>query len=1149
MIKHLTTWSLLLLFCIFAEATEQKPRWECKRFTEENVILKGDAVIRDGKLILNGETAYAEIPGSQDIQLTKSGMTLSITVKLNDQGTKDGKNDAHDMFFCKEGTFLFARDARRYYTNFHNGKKYCGNLKGGVAPEPGVWTHLAAVFEYVNDQAQGDVGYQVRIYENGDPVCTGKFLWAEPVGRDLPVMLGRGLGGGPWMLNGEIGEAAIFDRALSEGEIAELFQQNVYTAKIPKGFTEIEEPLAGQIADMKKKYDHPVARWIIDSLARSAFTGYPQEKIRHCMKKYEKMADIQDLRSLQDKFNRDQEDLHLYLNQDMAVLVLLGKGKGAHPLAGLYSMRTQKDIFGEQTISWTIFGKNGGKPVEVRYNAPEGSWESQMENDSTLKIRWTFEEPLKFTVDSRVSFSGSRVESDFQVSGIKGLLTEVNYPQFTFARLNSDGRDALVYPYMSGILLKNPIVNELSTGQSGIYPSGGVSMQFGAYYDDETGIYFGYEDGLARTKKFAVWSKRGNLNAAWTSPVPFQPNDATNSFRMNGKAVVALYQGEWYDAGTVYRRFLERDAAWWIRELPRKDTPESFRNNTLTIKLTMSKETGVEQCRDMTAYLKQYFEHPVMIHWYGWDQFDKAGWPHFIPQDFSLRLAKQIIAAGNYVVPYIDGRLWKVKDGPDNTDWMYQSHGSKYAIRNPDGSINTEYYHTKGEFAIMCPAAEGWQKVLIELIKRLADYGFSGAYHDQVTTGKPICCFNPAHGHPMNDGALWLEKGYWPIFQQIRKNLQGSYPDFYHTSEDNSEPYLKCVDGFHVWRWSYQGIIPLFQSLYSGRAQFEGLTYSGGVQHPGDKQSFFCKAARQTVYSEQLGGFQLSELGFPDERRLFIKKCAHIRTVLLPYFNEGRMLAPIRYTVSPAERTQLWGGYTANPVTLPVIESCAWQGPDGSKIFVFANAGAEMETVKLADRAECWICREGAAEPGKSDDPVVTMKPRSFEIRVFGSAEEAERIQKTLRRFASFDYGKSAGMSIQYIPKKISARAGELITVKDAAGVMACALTTDRHHAGYIQDDALIFFDEVDFGPHGSDKIAVNVSVDPKLEGGTILMVLTEPNGNESVVGQITLKSTGGFSEYQDQTFTLDRKLQGRQKIHFQFKGNSICNFRGWKFY
>lgn len=161
--------------------------------------------------------------------------------------------------------------------------------------------------------------------------------------------------------------------------------------------------------------------------------------------------------------------------------------------------------------------------------------------------------------------------------------SDVAYPSYAFARLTG-GNDTMVYPWMSGVLVKNPMEEQFIFGQEGVFPSGRIPLQFAAYYDDANGIYFGVEDGLARTKRYSATGKRGNLNIVWSSPVPAAVDGrGGNSFKLNGKAVIELYSGKWFEAGRIYRRFLEKEAQWWIPELPRRDTPEWFRDNTLWV--------------------------------------------------------------------------------------------------------------------------------------------------------------------------------------------------------------------------------------------------------------------------------------------------------------------------------------------------------------------------------------------------------------------------------------------------------------------------------------------------------------------------------------------------------------------------------------
>ena len=173
----------------------------------------------------------------------------------------------------------------------------------------------------------------------------------------------------------------------------------------------------------------------------------------------------------------------------------------------------------------------------------------------------------------------------------------------------------------------------------------------------------------------------------------------------------------------------------------------------------------------------------------------------------------------------------------------------------------------------MCPAAQGWQKWLVDLTSRVKEYGFDAVYHDQVSTGRPILCYSKSHGHAVADPYCWVQ-GYNKIYAE----LKNKYPLLCHDSEENAEVYLKAMDGFVVWRWTFADQVPLFQSIYSGRAQFTGRCFNH--QKPGDKNSFFAKCAMQFVNGEQLGWFMPAELRAADNKRLFVKKLMHKENVI-----------------------------------------------------------------------------------------------------------------------------------------------------------------------------------------------------------------------------------------------------------------------------
>ena len=205
------------------------------------------------------------------------------------------------------------------------------------------------------------------------------------------------------------------------------------------------------------------------------------------------------------------------------------------------------------------------------------------------------------------------------------------------------------------------------------------------------------------------------------------------------------------------------------------------------------------------------------------------------------------------------------------------------------------------------------------------------------------------------------------MFRAIRAVLQKKYPRVCHTTEEAADPYLWAMDGYMVWRWVDANQVPLFQSIYSGRAQFVGRVYNH--QKPGDEQSFFSKAAQQLVNAEQLGWFTFSEIRQPGGKRLFIKKLMHIRKALLPYFNNGQMLPPVRFKGKIEVERSKWGGNFPQMVTMPKIASSGFAGNDGSTVYLFVNTVNETvsATPDLGPGKTFRVCREGAFAPLRGD--------------------------------------------------------------------------------------------------------------------------------------------------------------------------------------
>jgi len=260
-------------------------------------------------------------------------------------------------------------------------------------------------------------------------------------------------------------------------------------------------------------------------------------------------------------------------------------------------------------------------------------------------------------------------------------------------------------------------------------------------------------------------------------------------------------------------------------------------------------------------------------------------------------------AEGVHVKPYINGRLWETRDRGDE-DVEYTSVALPVTAKGLDGKPYIEGYN-KRSFSPMCPATPLWQQTMVDLCTELAGYGVSAIYLDQVSAARPRPCFDPSHPHVPGAGEAWLEQGYWPMLERIRRELRAEHPNLALCSEDAAEPYMHLLDSCLPWRFLDIGRVPAYQSIYAGRIQ---LT----ARHFGDTsyEALFPKAAEQMLYGEQIGWFGVDMLTSNPAFAAFVKKLAHTRRAFLPFFNEGDMRAPRR---SPPTGASMAHGSSPRP--------------------------------------------------------------------------------------------------------------------------------------------------------------------------------------------------------------------------------------------
>lgn len=1116
----------LFFFTIFVMTFES---WGDNTVYSE-MIPKDGTVIEQKILNLDGKKGFAVLRDGEKINFGKRGLSASFVCRLRDNGEKYMSPEGLDIFLAKKNHFLFGRYGKFLYLNLSDGKKWVSPFLVPIIPPVGEWTHYVFVVEYRADEAQGDYEYIQRIYMNGELLGTGNGKNPDPPDTDEPILIGhmdnwlRN-----WLMNGEIAELQVVNRALARFEIDQL----VSSSK----FVKLKSVTTGELQSCS-----PIEKWAVELLSR-----LPENQFGDIQKQLQPGKIIEGLQKMSSQIGFfETSELMLMFSRE------IGTG---HPVLGIFDKKAECAVTANSGFDWELEGQF--KKQNNKIKCDELKYEIASESPTGLSVRWKQETPFPLEIVSEIKVGKIRVAAILSVDNQAPdfILRRVHFPICRLGK--TDENDTLLFPFQCGALVKNPTENCFIYGQEGTYPSMRSTMQFDACYNGKRGVYVGMEDPRGFPKMHSVIGRKYlGLDIKWGHFIPISPDKTGgNGFSEKAEFVIELYDGEWFEAAQIYRRFLENKANWWIKELPRKDTPEWYRHGTLSFSIwPLSRQRGETEMREL-LYLRKYFGLPILISWHNWYDRSKGQWPHFDnPYDYTLEILDVFNRNEIFTMPYIAPMLWAKKDGPSGkSDYQYSSTGKAYAVKNIDGTIpvytyaNTSSYDN-GEFAIECPGAEGWRDFQYDLNANIIKYGFTSIYHDQIGTCPPRLCFDQNHGHLLNDPSVWLENGYLSLLKRIKK----SFPEIPHSTEDFSEPYASVFDSAYPWRWTYANMVPVMQSLYCGRVQFSAKIFD--MHQKGDGKDFYAKAAMNLVNGEWIACFAPWELAKADFRRIYIKKLMHLRLALVDYFNRGRMLAPLKFKEPISELQSRWGGFYPPPiVTTPKIISNSFQLQD-TKLFIFINTVNEIiefNPVTDFSNSTLFRCGESLSSAEKiQSDLKVKLLPYGYEIWIQGSLAEAQRIQMEIKRISTFfDPGINFTDLFQFPEhRKIKVIPGQFCSVETVSGVYNCSITEDNIINSFLPD-ALISFGEVDFGTIPVNRIQLKVEVS-QVKQSRRFEILTGSCGNvtEVIGSSESFSSTGGVGNFKNFPVKLTRPLTGKNNLIIRYDGSSWgCSFAGWE--
>lgn len=1132
--------------------------------------LQTETIDNRSVLCFKNKNSAITVNDSAELHLDKGG-TICATVKLSPDGHKQNEQ-SNDMFIFKDREYLLGCRDQRIYFNFHDGEKWAGNIYASPDSKliPGQWHHVAATLKYHNEVSQGDVWALVSIYLDGKCIASQKFPYAKLSTNASPLKIGTAWDPKIWTLNGEMASASMYDAPLSASEIEEMVLSEAMVKPAFEPEMKLSKTMKAKINDLTSLAEakaqgenRDTALALIGNLEGIGLVSPAGLDWNAAALKLENiLASANTAKTMLEMWNAAGIGSVLTAN-DTALGFLHDKNNKAFYLINLRDLKTSREMIVAKSPLWTLNFTGKGKTWSVACFS-KNLTVTEVQIPEKKAAAWHFtvtwrhdaipEEPADFTVTSSFKFQNGRLEYDLSVKNPdKDIILEgLTFPDIRLRKLDK-GTDILLCPQMSGVEYPKPIENNIVYNAN--YPTGRGSMQLGAYYDDKSGIYFAIHDPKARPKVMNFAPIRSNLQINYNWRIGYEGNGG-NSFTSGCPAVVEVLRGNWYDAGLIYRAWLEKYAPWWTEKLPRQDTPEWFRNMTLWV---MGHGTGVNNLDSSFKTLHNFMELPVGMHWYVWSgQFDRD-YPHFNVSAEAEKCFEALRKHDVYVMPYVNGRLWETKDR-DEEDWQYSSVGKALAVKDKKGEPVIEKY-SGAEFGVMCPAAKGWQKVQTELYEKLAGYGFNGIYVDQTAAAKAVQCYDPQHGHTLGSEDAWVEKGYWQIMDKSRKIFKEKYPNAILTSEDHAEPYVKGFDGVLPWRWMYDGQVPLFPLLYSGRVQFIGRDFGRA-----DSAAKYCMIAGQLINGEQLGWMGVGMLTAPGNIKFsrFVRDMAHLRLGMIRFFNEGMMDRPVKFIKPPKTVTSVWGTHGSKDITTPVIMSSAWKA-DGIGAFLLVNTSSEVQEQEVEiDTAERGFPNEAVqllAFNSEGKEVVKNHEKRfSYKVRMAPYSAQvllltAEKNPKSPAYIKSIEdafsrisiFAKKA--EPPFIPKPTAPSAsGNWHEAVKSAELFGCSISQKLNAVGWCSSGSAIYCGSIDFGNKPPVAFEAELAVHPDNKHGLLEFVVDDLQKGEVIASIEKLEDTGGYDKFKIFSLPIKNKMTGIHYLFIRFNNSSsACNIKKWR--
>ena len=540
-----------------------------------------------------------------------------------------------------------------------------------------------------------------------------------------------------------------------------------------------------------------------------------------------------------------------------------------------------------------------------------------------------------------------------------------------------------------------------SSGEGQWQPNGDQTMQWVALWSKPSnsasdvkpiGLYLGNHDPVGRLQLMMYRGRYQNESDPDDTGVPAgfrllhvadqALNSSVKKFELHHDVVLESFQGDWYDAAMIYRRWVLPSAEWtqagnllarvaagtypkWLLDIGLWSEGGGDTSGYYAIKL-----------QKVIALTKQGF------FWNWWNcaagkitaqcptccgpEGQLKGNPSSTPAEPAqfAAVVTAMEAASVYAFPYVNGRLMS----NENPDWQARNAEQFACSRGPHAPRGAFFAENYGGtlFPVMDPSSSFWQDYMGSVAANLTHQfpGLGGLYLDQVagTYAEP-CMSNSS-----SSSSSWA-RGNRAMLSAVTQAIS---PNRAVVSESNAEAYMSSLHGyFAYYAWLQCGYVPAWQAVYGGYALNIGAVGWGlgngpdcGPNCRGFSSTFRSLLATEFVWGSALGGDEFSTyygwLYFKNDSHVddrdFLKELIEMRLRHADLLIHGRLMRPpnlLNTSLPDAPVMQPEFQKTACNISQPTAQT--WKSQNESLALVIANfASVPADFAFEVDASDVW---------------------------------------------------------------------------------------------------------------------------------------------------------------------------------------------------